>query len=211
MADSVPLKKQIEKTLKRVNAVEEQTLPATKVVLPGPARSYGSSTASFDQDTEFVPPTESFNNNFRPMWRTPDAAVQQNKVITTKLPPAITATGIAVSPSVTSAVLVSTPDMAAPVNVQGNAQVQISWQFSGALSTSTASAAFALFRDNVQIGPAIYGNSPSNGAKFSVGHTFIDTPPPGVHSYAVYWSTTAGTLTADGKGRVLHALVLRPQ
>jgi hypothetical protein len=211
MADSVPLKKQIQSALRKVGAVEEQIIPASKVVLPGPARSYASSTASFDQDTEFDSPTVGLHNNFRPMWRTPDAAIQQNKVITTKLPPAVTASGIAVSPSVTSAALVSMPDMSAPVNVQGNAQVQVSWQFSGALSTLTASAAFALFRDNIQIGPTLYGNSPANGAKFSVAHTFIDTPPPGVHSYAVYWSTTAGTLTADGKGRVLHALTLRPQ
>jgi len=107
--------------------------------------------------------------------------------------------------------LVAVPDMTVGVKATAGSQVQLSWSFSGALSIATASAAFALFRDGVQLGPTVYGNSPSNGAKFSTQQTFIDSPSGGFHVYSIYWSTNAGTLTADGKGRFIHGLVLKPQ
>jgi hypothetical protein len=205
------LRQAIEKTQDQLATDKEQILPASKVVVVGPARSYPSATAAYEDGTQFDSEIVGIHTTVRPMWRTPDVAIQQNKVITTNLPPAVTASGLIVSPSVTSAVLVGIPDMSAAVRVPAGSQVQVSWQFSGSLSASTASASFALYRDTVRIGPVLYGNSPANNAKFSMSQTFIDTPSPGLHAYSVYWATSAGTLTGDGKGRVLHALVLKPQ
>lgn len=211
---SVPkstLRQAIESTQQQVNAQQEQILPASKVVVDQPARSYPSASAAYEDGIGFDSPTVGINQTFRPMWRTQDVAVQQNKVITTNMPKAITSTGIAVSPSVTSPNLVSAPNMSVPVKVPAGTQVQISWQFSGALSAATASAMFALYRDNVRIGQILYGQSPVNNQKFSQSQTFIDNPPPGLHSYSVYWATTGGTLTGDGKGRSIQAQVLKPQ
>ena len=208
------LKQQVASVQSAVADVSEQVVPGSGVVTPKPARSYPTSTMAYDSGTAFDVPTETINKTFRPMWRVPDVAVQQNKVITTNLPPAVTATGVVVSPTMTSNTLASVPDMSAPVRHKAGTQIQISWSMSAALSTATAQATFAHYRDNVQIGPLVYGSSPADAQKFSVSQSFIDTPGGRghpVHKYAVYWSTNAGTLTADAKNRVMHILTLKPQ
>jgi hypothetical protein len=213
------LKDQLKNTQAQLDSVEQQTIPAGKVVIPKPARSYPSATMAFEGGTSFDPPTVRTNTSFRPMWKTPDVAIQQNKVITTKLPEASIAKGVTQSPQVTSTALTAMPDMSASVVVpghsgdvnQGGGQVQISWQASASLDAATSVASFALYRDNKQIAPTCYGSNPNANGKFSVQQTFIDTPGNGLHVYAVYWATSAGTLTADSTGRFLHALALRPQ
>jgi len=213
------LRKAIQDTQAQVTAQQKQTLPASKVVVVGPARSYPSSSAAYEDGIGYDVPFVGTNTTFRAMWRTQDVAVQQNKVITTKLPDASIANGVQHSPSVTSSKLVSAPDMTVAVVIPGHSgdgnagggQVQITWHVSASLSLATAQASFALFRDNVQIGPTVYGGTSQNGGKFSVSQTFIDTPGNGLHAYAVYWATSAGSLTGDGIGRYIHALPLRPQ
>ena len=212
------LKQIIKETQSQVTANQEQILPGSKVVSQGPSRSYPSATAAWEDGIGYTPPFVGTNQTFRPNWRTLDVAVQQNKVITTKLPDASIAKGIIQNPSMTSAKLVSVPDVTVAVVIPGHSgdvnkgggQIQINWHVSAGLSVATAQASFALFRDGVQIGPTVYGATPNNGGKFSVAQTFIDTPGNGLHSYAVYWATSAGTLTGDGIGRFIHALPLRP-
>jgi hypothetical protein len=205
------LKQRIAQTQNDLKAVEEQTLPSTKVVTDQPARSYISNNANFDGNAAFAPQAIGIHTSFRPSWRTPDAAIQQNKVITTNLPTAVTATGVAVAPVMTSATLGGMPDMSVAVRVPAVSQVQISWHVSASLDSTTASATFVLYRDNVRIGTKLYGASSAANNKFSVSQTYIDAPSAGLHSYAVYWATSAGTLTADAKSRAITGLVLKPQ
>lgn len=152
--------------------------------------------------THFVQP--------RPIWRIQEAAQTQSKVLTIQTLKSVSVSGIAVSPTSTNANLVSMPDMVLAVNVP-SCQVQISWSVSVSENLVANQASFALFRDAVQIGPTQWGNSPSNNAIFSVSQTFIDGPISGLHSYAVYWATSAGTITANAKQRNLTALILKPQ
>jgi len=211
MPDSKPLKAQIKSTQAQVASEKAQLVPGTQVVTPQPARSYPSSSAAYQDGVGFDPPTETIATTFRPIWNTPPAAVQQNKVTTVNLPAASTATGVAVSPSMSSSKFVAVPDMTAAVKATAGSQVQISWSFSGVLSVATAVASMALFRDGQQIGPTLHGSGPASNAKFSIAQTFIDSPSGGLHAYSVYWSTNVGRLTADGKNRVVHGLVLKPQ
>jgi hypothetical protein len=213
------LKQQIEDARKQITGIEEQTIPGTKIEFPMPARAYVASGSNFDSGAGFESDVVHGNTTFRSMWRTQDAAIQQNKVITTRLPDAQIAKGLAQSPSVTSTKLTAVPDVTVAAVVpghsgnisQGGGQVQISWHISAGLSSAAAQASFALFRDGVQIGPTVYAGTPNNNGKFSVAQNFIDTPGSGLHSYAVYWATSAGTLTADSANRYIHALALRPQ
>ena len=201
------LKTDLEKVKEQVAANEAQivTTPPRTV----PARSYPAPTQSGYTD-ELESPFGRTNNNFRAMWKVGETAIQQRKVITTALPTASSASGIAISPATTNANLVAVPDLTIPVNASGF-QVQISWNISASLSLNTATASFAIFRDGVQIGQTQYANSPVNNQKFSASQTIVDKPSLGFHAYSVYWATTAGTLTADAKNRSVSGLVLRPQ
>lgn len=194
----------------KLQRASRQIVLSTGFANPGPARSYPSPTATYDEDSQFQSPFDHIQNRMRPMWRIQETALQQRKVTTTVIPAAIVATGIAIGPSTTNANLVAIPDLTIAVNTNGS-QVQISWNISASLSLNTASASFALFRDGIKIGQPQFGNSPSNNALFSVSQTIPDSPGLGFHSYSVYWSTTSGTLTANGKQRNISALILRPQ
>jgi hypothetical protein len=211
MPDSKPLKAQIKSTQTQVAAQQAQLVPSSGVVTAQPARSYPSSTAAYEDGVGFDSPTETIASTMRPMWNTPDTAIQQQKVHTVNMPTAATASGIAISPSVASTKLVAIPDMTAAVTATAGSQVQVSWSFSGHLNSVRASASFALYRDGTQIAPTVYGSSPAAGAKFSMTQTFIDSPGGGLHAYSVYWAVSNGVLTADGKGRYVHGLVLKPQ
>lgn len=204
------LKNDIEKAKSDIKLAGKQTLSETDAPNIVPARSYPSPTSTYQEDSQFVNPFERAHITTRPMWKIDPAAIQQTKVITTALPPITSATGVAISPSTTSVNLVAIPDLTIPASATG-AQLQISWNVSASLSINTATASFALYRDGIKIGQTQYGNSVSANQKFSVSQTVVDSPPLGLHSYSVYWSTTAGTLTADQKSRSLSALVLRPQ
>jgi hypothetical protein len=207
----VTLKQDLQNTQAQVQAQTAQVVAGSQVVTPVPARSYPNSPAAWEAGTSFDSDVVQVNQTSRAMWQTQPAAVQQNKVNTLNMPTAVMAKGIAISPSVTSAKLVAVPDMAVGIRGTAGTQVQLNWHFAGSLSTSTAAASFALFRDGLQIAPTGYGSSPTNGAKFSFAGTYIDSPTTGAHAYAIYWATNAGTLTADGKGRYLSALLLKPQ
>lgn len=200
----------IKEDVKKIQLASLQIISSTGAPNPGPARSYPSPTATYDEDSQFQSPFDHIQTRMRPMWRIQETALQQRKVTTTAIPAAIVATGIAIGPSTTNANLVAIPDLTIAVNTNGS-QVQISWNVSASLSLNTASASFALFRDGIKIGQPQFGNSPTNNALFSVSQTIPDSPGLGFHSYSVYWSTTAGTLTANGKQRNISALILRPQ
>jgi len=205
------LKDDLKVVKRQVSSEVAQVLPNTKVHADTPARSYPNTPAAFPSGIQFNSDIILLNTISRPMWQTQPAAVQQSKVNTLNMPQATTSTGIKVSPQVTSPNLVAVPDASVSLKGTAGTQVQINWQCSAALSTSTAAASFALFRDGKQIAPVAYGHSPSNGAKFSVSGTYIDSPSIGYHSYALYWATSAGVMTGDGKGRFITAIVLKPQ
>jgi hypothetical protein len=205
------LKQQITDVKEQADAERQQRISSGRVHLPQPARSYVSNEATYDDKSSFDSPTVGTNTTFRPNWVTQDAAIQQNKVITTNLPKAVVATGAAVSPVMTSPTLGAVPDMQIAIRVPAQSQVQVSWQVSAALNSTTASATFVLYRDNVKIGTPLYGASSAANNKFSVSQNYIDAPSAGLHSYSVYWSTSAGTLTADSKSRSITGLVLKPQ
>lgn len=196
--------------VEKLQRASKQIVSSTAVPNPGPARSYPSPTATYDEDSQFQSPFDHTQTRMRPMWRIQETALQQRKVTTTQLPSATQVTGIAVSPATTNVAFVAIPDLTIAVNSNGS-QVEIVWNVSASLSLNTASASFALFRDGIRIGQPQFGNSPTNNALFSVSQTVRDSPSLGFHSYSVYWSTTAGTLTANGKQRNISALVLRPQ
>lgn len=204
------LKEELKKAKSDIIQLGEQTMGVTKAANVVPARSYPSPASTYQEDSQFNSPFDRSNVTMRPMWKIEATAIQQTKVITTALPIASSATGIAVSPATTNATLVAVPDLTIPANATG-AQLQISWNVSASLSLNTATASFSLFRDGIKVGQTLYGQSVANNQKFSVSQTLIDNPPLGLHSYSVYWATTAGTLTADQKSRSLSALVLRPQ
>jgi hypothetical protein len=205
------LKEQLKSAQEDVKEITEQTIPSSKVALPVPARAYPSSVEAYEAGIKFDNPTVRTYTTVRPQWRTPGAALQNNKVTTLNMPKVVVAKGIKQSPFSTASHLTSMPDMTAIVTAAAGVQVQVSWHFSGSLSTATAVASFALFREGTQIGPTTYGNSVANNGKFSVSQTFIDVPSVGLHAYSVYWATSAGSITADGVGRYLHALALKPQ
>jgi hypothetical protein len=204
------LKDDLKKAQSEIKSAGEQKLSGSEAPNALPARSYPSPTATYEEDSQFQAPFERTHVTMRPMWRIERTAIQNTKVITTALPQATSATGIAVSPSTTNANLVAMPDMTIPANAVG-VQLQISWNISASLSLNTATASFALFRDGIKIGQTQYGQSVANNQKFSVTQTILDNPPLGLHSYSVYWATTAGTLTADQKSRSISSLTLRPQ
>lgn len=210
------LKQQVQQVHSDLAKVEIQKIPSSKVVFPKPARSYVGSDQVFDGDVGFEQPYEKTHTTFRSNWRTPEPAIQQTQINTSKLPNASITKGAVQSPATTSATLASAPDMTVRVSVPAHAgdivpsggQVQISWHVSASLSTTAAVASFALFRDGVQIGPTAYGSCPVANGKFSVGQNFIDNPGGGNHNYSVYWSTSTGTLTADALNRYMHAMPL---
>jgi hypothetical protein len=204
------LKEELQKAQSEIKSAGEQIVSASKVPNVVPARSYPSPTSTYEEDSQFTSPFEHTNIRMRPMWKIDETAIQQRKVTTTALPPATSVSGIAVSPATTNAALVAVPDLTIPAQATG-AQLQISWNVSASLSLNTATASFALFRDGIKIGQTQYGQSVANNQKFSVSQTVLDNPQLGLHSYSVYWATTAGTLTADQKSRAISALVLRPQ
>lgn len=202
------VKSDLKKVTERLDANEAQVV--TKAPNAIPARSYPSPTVAYEDNAFFDPPFVRQNVTSRAMWKINETAVQQRRVTTTALPAASSASGIAVSPATTNAALVAVPDMTIAVNATG-AQVQISWNISASLSLNTATASFAVFRDGILIGQTQYANSPTNNQKFSASQTVVDKPALGIHAYSLYWATTAGTLTADGKNRSISGLVLRPQ
>lgn len=206
------LKQAIAAAQKDIQSNVEQVVSVNATDSWSPARSYPSTSAS-----DFMPalhgdpsPFHHSQVSFRPGWKVQEAAQTQSKVLTSALLKAVQVSGIAVSPTSTNANLVAVPDMVLAVTVP-NSQVQISWNISASESLVANQASFALFRDGRQIGVTQWGNSPSNNAIFSVSQTMIDSPSPGLHSYALYWATSAGTITANGKQRNLAALILKPQ
>lgn len=203
------LRDDLKKVDAKVKATSDLVIAGTQTQNIVPARSYPSPISTYDEDSQFQNPFDRTNVTMRPMWRVQGAAVQQIKVITTALPQAISATGIVVSPATTNALLVAVPDCTIAIQAVG-VQLQISWNISASLSTNAATASFALFRDGIKIGQTQYGQSVANNQKFSVTQTILDNPPLGFHAYAIYWATSAGTLTADQKSRSISALVLRP-
>ena len=203
------LKDDIKKLKTGLKTQQDQTLPGSHVVTPVPARSYPTSPIAFEDGTSFNTDVRTINNNFRPMWNTRESAIQQNKVTTLNLPKVTQALGIAVSPTMTSTKLVSLPNMTVGLAGTAGVQIQVAWQFSGSLTPSSAVASFALFRDGLQIAPTMYGSN-SNG-KFTVTGSYVDAPLTGLHAYSLYGAVSAGTLTADGKSRLISALPLKPQ
>jgi hypothetical protein len=204
------LKDELKKVDTKVKATSDLVIAGTQTQNIVPARSYPSPVATYEEDSQFQNPFDRTNVTMRTMWRIQGSAVQQTKVITTALPQAISATGVIVSPFTTSTGLVAVPDCTIAIQAIG-VQLQISWNISASLSLNTSTASFALFRDGVKIGQTQYGQSVANNQKFSVTQTILDNPPLGFHAYAIYWATTAGTLTADQKSRSVSALILRPQ
>ena len=199
--------KRVEESISQANA---QIVPVSRTANPVPARSYPSPAHTYQEDAQFPNPFDRTSVTTRPMWKIDTTAIQQTKVITTALPPVSTASGVANNPATSGTSLIAVPDLTIRVNATG-AQVQLKWSVSASLSSNANTASFALFRDGVQIGPTLYGQSVANNQKFTVSHTFDDKPPLGFHAYSVYWSTSAGTLTGDTKNRYISALILRPQ
>jgi hypothetical protein len=204
------LKEQIAAQQKQADAQERQIVSGSRVVVNRPARSYPNSTFTFDNNVGFDPDSEVLNSQSRPMWKVGNG-YRPELVAPRGIPVPVSATGIQVSPVITSGVLAAVPDMTLAVRATANVPVQVSWQVSASLATSTASGAFILYRDGQRIGQFLYGNSPANQAKFSVTQTYIDNPGSGLHAYSVYWSVTGGTMTADANNRLISAMVLRPQ
>jgi hypothetical protein len=202
------LKRQIARALAEASS---QIVPVNQSANSVPARSYPSPAHTYQEDAQFVNPFDRTHVTMRGMWKIDQTAIQQTKVITTALPPAISnAVVLASSPSTTGASLIAVPDMTVAIRTTG-AQVQINWSVSASLSSSANFGSFALFRDNVQIGPTVYGDAPGNNQNFTVSESFVDSPSLGLHAYSVYWATSGGTLTADKKNRYISALILRPQ
>jgi len=202
------LKMQIKKALAEASS---QIVPVNQSANSVPARSYPSPAHTYQEDAQFVNPFDRTHVTMRGMWKIDQTAIQQTKVITTALPPAVTGSVIkASSPATTGTSLIAVPDMTVAIRATG-AQIQINWTVSASLSNSAQFATFALFRDNVQIGPTMYGDAPSNNQNFTVSQSFIDNPSLGLHAYSVYWATSGATLTADKKNRSISALILRPQ
>jgi len=202
------VKDDLKKVAEQVAANDAQVV--TKAPNATPARSYPSPTATYEDSAFFETPFVRQNVTSRAMWKVNESAIQQRKVITTSLPAATGVSGIAVAPATTNTALVAVPDLTIAVNATG-AQVQISWNISASLSVNTATASFAVFRDGIQISQTQYANSPANNQKFSASQTIVDSPALGLHAYSLYWSTSSGTLTADGKNRSISGLILRPQ
>lgn len=206
------LRKVVAHLQEQLSGAEAQTTTSAKFPNATPARGYIASEATQDQRSEFADPFSRIGSGrFRPTWVTQPAAVQQTKVITTNIQPPANAVGSANAPATTSATPGGVPDMVVALRVGANSQVHIAWSFSGSLSATTLTATFALYRDGQRIGQPVYGMSPQVNGKFSVSQSFIDSPQAGLHSYAVYWSTSGGTLTADAKSRQITALNLKPQ
>src|SRR3974390_1480810 len=210
------LKQAIQQARAQIVSEKAQTISINSAANIVPARPYPSPNASnvvdgqMHSDGWVADPFPDHFISLRPMWKIQEAAQTQSRVLPAPILTATQVRGIAIGPSTTNTLLVSVPDMSIPSNT-GGLQVQVTWAVSASLSAAAASASFALFRDGVAIAPTKFGNSPTNNAVFTVSQSWIDTPPVGIHSYAVYWATSSGTLTASGKNRSISCLVLRTQ
>jgi hypothetical protein len=118
-----------------------------------------------------------------------------------------TVNGITSSPTTTSGVGSTVPDMSLTITTQGN-KVFLSAMILITCTASSSIQTFAINRDGVQITQPFEFNATISGARGTITITTIDFPSAASHTYEMIWSTTAGTATAIGTGRQLLAVEL---
>jgi hypothetical protein len=91
-----------------------------------------------------------------------------------------------------------------PVQIMASASVQS--------SAASDTVGFAIYRDGKLIGNHLTHTLPAaTGSASMVQLSAMDTPPSGLHVYALYWSPGTGTLVATSNQRNLYAINLTPQ
>ena len=182
-----------------------------------PVRSYVSPSYTYDTELGFESTLQHLSPGaMRPMWFVKDQ--QQASVPVTALTSSgtsrntqITAIqgGIAKSPRSSPSGWAVVPQMNLGVKATNLVVVSASVSVRSTVAGDTAS--FALYRDGNLVGNHQTQSFPSSTTTAMIQMTLHDNPPPGYHSYALYWSPGTGILTAVSNQRNMYVTNLLPR
>ncbi len=206
----------IDAAISANNATEGRT-PIGRAPIASPARSYFSPTDSYENQIGFDNPQVSFAPGaLRGMWSVADQ--QQASVPTTALKVGNTNSnqlaaiqgGIPKNPVAPATIWASVPQMIMNLQVRGPVVIAASVSVQSSVANDTVG--FAVYRDGKLIGNHVTTTLPATASTaMLVQLSSMDTPPNGLHVYAMYWSPGTGTLTATSNQRNLYGVNLSPQ
>jgi hypothetical protein len=206
----------IDAAISANNATEGRT-PIGRAPIASPARGYFSPTDSYENQIGFDNPQTSFAPGaLRGMWSVADQ--QQASVPTTALKVGNTNSnqvaaiqgGIAKNPVAPATVWASVPQMIMNLQVRGPVVIAASVSVQSSVANDTIGC--AIYRDGKLIGNHVTTTLPATASTaMLVQLSSIDSPPQGLHVYAMYWSPGTGTLVATSNQRNLYGVNLSPQ
>jgi len=211
-------------TIERINSAiqanndSEGRVPLGKGPVLTPARTYTSPTDSYEGELGFNNPTvDTAPGVLRGMWQVNDQ--QQASVPVTVLTKSGNASnnqlaaiqgGIPQNPRAPATVWAAVPQMILNLRVTGPVMIHANVSVRSSVANDTAG--FAIYRDGALLGNHLTQTMPATASATTlVQLSTIDTPPSGLHVYALYWSPGTGTLVANSNQRNLYSMNLTPQ
>ncbi len=199
------------------NNATEGRVPIGRSPIASPARSYFSPTDSYENEIGFSNPQTSFApGSLRGMWSVADQ--QQASVPTTALKVGNTNDnqiaaikgGIAKNPVAPATQWASVPQMIMNLNVRGPVVIAASVSVQSSVANDTIGC--AIYRDGMLIGNHVTTTLPATASTaVLIQLSSMDSPPQGLHVYAMFWSPGTGTLVATSNQRNLYGVNLSPQ